>query len=526
MGGFKRDRGNSLLSRPWLLALLLLGASVRYAEAGPLPAWTKSTPMHLLIAYGTGIPSGDVLTRVSRAGGHLVRAHEQLGIAVVDGSTETLARLQHDPRIAFVAADRVVSTHVLSTSHSFPLREVLASPAADTLRPHASAPKAVQPPPSDRYYSQTPQGWAVRNVGGYGGLLADSSAAGPWNVSAGRGVRIAVLDSGVDQNHPDLAPNLVFNTSEIDQAVLPSACDDGSPQDQQGHGTWAASLAAGAAGQSTGDVVGAAPKAALLNIKVMQRMEGAGSTLEERCTNGQSSGMISWVIQGIDDAVAQHADVISLSLGTLVDLTSSDGRALRALFNRATEAAAASGAVIIASAGNDGLDLSNPNLIELPAQANGVLPVVASTNPACAEDLTPEDACAPGPVTIPYYSNYGSTLAGVAAPGGSYPRGGDDANSGWVRGACSMGLDTTEDGLPEDGKHSFGCFNLGHQQYVQAIGTSASAPLVAGVVALIRAAHPGWDPATVVAALMRTARPIAGTRFGVADAAAALSYVP
>ena len=110
------------------------------------------------------------------------------------------------------------------------------------------------PGPDSIYNSQ--QGWAVRAVGGYAG---SAQAPGPWSITMGAGVRIAILDSGVDATHPDLAPNLALNLSEIDQTALPSACDDGSPQDQQGHGSWTASLAAAALGPNTGLVAGVAP---------------------------------------------------------------------------------------------------------------------------------------------------------------------------------------------------------------------------------------------------------------------------
>jgi subtilisin family serine protease len=126
----------------------------------------------------------------------------------------------------------------------------------------------------DGFY-RGPEGWAVRQVGGYGKGMPGGPVRGPWDVTTGAGVRIAVLDSGIDAHHPDLAPNLVLNLSEIDQTPmsgLPSACDDGTPQDQQGHGTWVASLAAGALGPGTGDVAGVAPSASLLNIKVLERM--------------------------------------------------------------------------------------------------------------------------------------------------------------------------------------------------------------------------------------------------------------
>jgi subtilisin family serine protease len=77
----------------------------------------------------------------------------------------------------------------------------------------------------------------------------------------------------------------------------------------------------------------------------------------------------------------------------------------------------------------------------------------------------------------------------------------------------------TETGLP-DGPHSFGCFNLDHSQYVQAIGTSASAPLAAGVAALYRAANPAWSAAQVVAAMRASAVAAPGVPFPMVTAAA------
>ena len=226
----------------------------------------------------------------------------------------------------------------------------------------------------------------------------------------GKGVRIAIIDSGVDQSHPDIAPNLALNLSEVDQTAYPTACDDGTPQDQKGHGTWTASLAAAAIGPGTGQVIGVAPAATILNIKVLQRMPAAivgDSAPADQCEAGEASGLLSWVMQGIEDAITNRADVISLSIGATADLTTGDGAGLLAAFNQITYAAAQANIVIVASAGNDGFDLSNPRYVELPAQSRGVLAIVASTNPACAQNLNPGATCTPGPVTLAYYSNYG-----------------------------------------------------------------------------------------------------------------------
>jgi lantibiotic leader peptide-processing serine protease len=303
----------------------------------------------------------------------------------------------------------------------------------------------------------------------------------------GKGIRIAIIDSGIDASHPDLSPNLALNLTEVDQTAYPSACDDGTPQDQQGHGTWTASLAAGALGPGTGKIIGVAPAATILNIKVLQRMPA------------------------------------SLSVGATADLTTGDGAGLLAAFNQITYAAAQADIVLVASAGNDGIDLSNPRYVELPAQSRGVLAIAASTNPACAQNTTPAATCTPGPVSLAYYTNYGAPLNALAAPGGSYPDGPDTAVSGWIQGACSSGLPNTADGLPTDSSHSYGCFNLGHTAYVQAMGTSASAPLAAGVAALVRAAHPDWSAATVVTAMRNSAVTLPGVSIPLVNAAAAIS---
>jgi subtilisin family serine protease len=491
------------------------------ALSGTSSAQAQIGQHRLIVVYRNGSIPGDAEQVTKLAGGRMVRRHELSGSAIVAGTAAVKAQLQSDPNVEYVVDDRVMTGSML-------LRRALANDAPATVTPvHANLPRLALPSDtSDTFYTGSPQGWAVRAVGGFGGNVADSGAAGPWATTTGSGVRIAILDSGVDRNHPDIAPNLVLNLSEIDEDAQPSVCDDGSPQDQTGHGTWVASLAAGAAGNGTGRVVGVAPMASLLNIKVLQRTPGTGATAAAQCANGEASGLLSWVLQGIADAVTQHADVIVLSMSTTLDLYSGDSAGVKASFDRATHAAAAAGVVLVASAGNDAIDLSDTRYVQIPAQSRDVLAVVASTNPTCAENLQQGATCAAGPVTVPYYSNFGAPLNAIGAPGGSYPNGPDEGVSGWVRGACSSGLTNTADGLPTDANHSFGCFNLGHQGYVQAIGTSASAPLVAGVVALVRAAHPDWTASTVVAAVRSSSVPTQTMPYGVVNAAAAIAYQP
>jgi hypothetical protein len=457
---------------------------------------------HLVVVYRSGFPA-TASSLMAKVGAQSVTPMYRLRMAsfVVNGNeAAAIQTLLADPSVATVLHDRIVTGHTIvavadpvqtpiGTGH-LPLRLPLGVPEAE----------------ADSYYN-SPQGWAVLAAGGYGAGIAGGAATGPWNTTVGAGIRIAVLDSGVDATHPDMAPNLALNLSEVDTNALPSPCDDGTPQDQSGHGTFTASLAAAAIGG--GQTIGVAPSASLLNIKVIERMPATtGADLTTQCENGQPSGLLSWVLLGIEDAIAQHANVIELSLGALVDTSTGDGAGWQAQFDAATYAAEQAGAVVVAAVGNDAENLGAGTIVELPAQARGVLPVVASTNPACAENLAADATCVAGNVTRSSYSNFGVTGA-IAAPGGSDPLGSSSGISGFVRGACSEGLPNTADGLPADGE-SFGCFGLGHTPYVQAIGSSASAALVAGAAADLEAAHPDWSAAQIVHALQTTASKLPG----------------
>jgi subtilisin family serine protease len=110
----------------------------------------------------------------------------------------------------------------------------------------------------------------------------------------GKGVTVAVIDSGIDKNHPDLDGKVVGEKNFVESEV--------SADDFLGHGTMVAGIIAGSGAASGGKYKGIAPGASLLNVKVI---------------DSSGDGKVSDIIAGIEWAVDNGADILTLSLGGL-----------------------------------------------------------------------------------------------------------------------------------------------------------------------------------------------------------------
>lgn len=254
-----RRIGRRSLQRTFVLALFLTPLASAQIDTSSV------APDRYLVVYRNATIPGDAESRIASAGARLTRRNEHLGIAAVESPTEsaaqstakstaqddatTLRLLAAQPNVEYVLHDRIVFAHRLrlqrinaasigidtagqSPSPTTPIgRLPTHGPVLTTLPfPPIPAPPPPPPPPYDTYYTSTPQGWAVQQVGGYGNNVPGGPAHGPWDTTMGKGVRIAIIDSGVDQTHPDIAPNLALNLTEVDQTAYPSACDDGTPR--------------------------------------------------------------------------------------------------------------------------------------------------------------------------------------------------------------------------------------------------------------------------------------------------------
>ncbi|SDX55112.1 thermitase Serine peptidase. MEROPS family S08A [Marininema mesophilum] len=156
----------------------------------------------------------------------------------------------------------------------------------------------------------------------YGPKIIKADSA--WDVTKGAGARIAIVDTGVQANHPDLKGKVVNGHDFVD--------NDSVSQDGNGHGTHCAGIAAATANNNIG-IAGVAPSAEIYAVRVLDN-------------NG--SGTLANVASGITSAADNNADVISLSLGAMFGATE-----LKDAINYAWN----KGSVVVAAAGNNSLPL-------------------------------------------------------------------------------------------------------------------------------------------------------------------------
>lgn len=168
-----------------------------------------------------------------------------------------------------------------------------------------------------------------------------------WGKTKGKGIKIAVLDTGCDVDHPDLRERIIGGRNFTGD-------DRGNPNiynDYNGHGTHVAgTIAASENGQG---VMGVAPQADLLIVKVLDK-------------NG--SGQYKWIIDGIHYAVEEKADIISMSLGGSEDVYE---------LRQAIRDAIKKGVLVVCAAGNEGDGRDNSDEYAYPGAYNEVISVGA-----------------------------------------------------------------------------------------------------------------------------------------------------
>ncbi|MGW6455779.1 type VII secretion-associated serine protease mycosin [Streptomyces sp. NPDC055078] len=229
-----------------------------------------------------------------------------------------------------------------------------------------------------------------------------------WRTSKGEGVTVAVLDTGVDDRHPDLAENVLPGKD-----LIGFGASRGNPAWAR-HGTAMAGIIA-AHGRGPGrerGVMGIAPEAKILPVRVI--LEGADDA-REKARNSRGTALA----QGIRWAADQGADVINLSLGD-----DSESAHAESGEDAAVQYALAKGSVVVASAGNGG---EKGDRVSYPAAYPGVIAVTAvdrfGTHASFSTQRWYATVAAPGvDIVIPdpdrkYYQGWGTSAAAAFVSG-------------------------------------------------------------------------------------------------------------
>ena len=391
-----------------------------------------------------------LVSKIQANGGQVVANYPQIGVAIVESDSGFEARALRLAEIRYATPNMQLKYDV---PEAMPLSnaEVMAAP----------------PPNSgddDRLFD-TQWGMAAMKV-------QNAWAKG----YRGAGAVVAVLDSGLDCNHPDLVAN---NLASLNTSFVPNETACQVPAFPTfNHGTHVAGIIAGA--DNAQGIIGVAPQAKFFAVKVLSAVTGSGD--------------FAGIVQGVMYAADKGADVINMSLGVYGGLpVTRETRELIQAMQRAVLYARRHNTTVIAAAGNDGIDYDSATtpegrrLMAFPAEVPGVIAVSATapigwaTSPATINLDTPAS-----------YTNYGVSLIDVAAPGGDL--GYTGTNTCTIAGLTrqcrvfDLVLSTTTGG------------------WAWAGGTSMAAPHAAGLAALLIGAHGGeLLPGRVENALQRGA---------------------
>ncbi len=398
-----------------------------FSDLRPLRTGPRPAPAHVLHPPRATAALTTAAGRVR----YVVRARETSGDGPVQidrrvGSTSDLQRAQADS--GNVWAEPVYATHAVAT-------------------------------PNDPLYPSQEEQFTAPGDDGF--RAAWEVSTGAPTVSGEAPPIIAVVDSGVDVTHPDLAKNLWTNPGEIpgneadddhngfiDDVHGADIISPGTPPDDEYyHGTAVAGVAA-ARGDDSQGITGVAWVARIMAVRVLDS-NGAGDT-------GQ-------LAKGILYAVANGAQVLNVSI-------TSDART-RAV-DDAIGVAERAGVVIVAAAGNEGRDLADQPVYPASSTSPAMISVAATSSRG----------------VLATWSNFGRTGVDIAAPGTDL-------------------LTTIPNG-------SYAAFS----------GTSAASPVVAGTVALMRAVQPLAGLTQIRATLLDSAeRSVVPVRTGELRAGRALA---
>jgi serine protease AprX len=265
---------------------------------------------------------------------------------------------------------------------------------------------------------------------------------------------IAIVDSGIDAARADFGGRVI---KQVTMTSLPG----NSPGDGRGHGTFVAGIAAGSASGYTG----AAPSAPLVSLDVM---------------DDQGMAVTSDVIAAAD-WIYQNRAAYNIRVANFSLHSTAPASVFWDPLDRAVEKLWLSGVVVVAAAGNYGVNGQPSGVLYAPG--NDPFIITVGADDVSGSVSTNDDSAAP-------WSSYGYTIDGFAKPDLAAP-------GRYMVGPVPAGSTLA---LERPG-------SIVAPGYMQLSGTSFAAPVVAGAAAYLLALHPDWTPDQVKGALMLTAKP-------------------
>lgn len=344
-----------------MLAALILSLLTNLAQAGSVP--------------------GEVIVKLKSSA-----TAEALVPKALAASVRSFRFFETDRRFAKVTLQSEKAKHSYLTA----LRD---DPRVEYAEPnylmHALGAEPEEKLPDDPEFSKQ---WALKNTGQNGGLPgADISATKAWAYTTGsKAVLVAVIDTGIDHQHPDLKENIYTNPGEIagngidddhngfidDVHGWNFSDNSANSIDDNGHGTHVAGVI-GAHGDNALGVSGVNWQVSLLPVKFL---------------DAYGSGTLENALKAVQYATLMHAQVMNNSWG--------GGEFSQAMFDT-IKAAGGQGSIFVAAAGGSGQDMDGSPNFPAGYQLENVVAVAASTN---------RD-------TLAYHSSFGRNSVHIAAPG-------------------------------------------------------------------------------------------------------------
>ncbi len=475
-----------------LLAALALGLFACNQQApGGASLSVQGAPernRYLVVFKSEALPA-NAQALAEGTGAQVLKALEPIGTLVVLADRKAADRLARRPEVLAVGKEH---------RYTLPKTERILE-AEDTFG---------SPTPADNLYKYQ---WDIRRIG-----APQVWARVPLEVQAR--ATVAVLDTGVMDNHPDLqgqivdfqATNYCYETAgpnntpsypkytlwiDFDHFDPDNLCTPAPKVLYEAHGTHVAGTVAAAFGG--GRVVGVAPGVRIAAYKVFDRFhytEGG----EEYDDVGAFDGPI---FEAILDAAQKGYDVINMSLGGTLDTRNREDVAAMVAWDRVMKYANRMGTVIVASAGNSAQN-ANGYVVHIPSDLPTVISVSATgtATPLWQYPYPTNETlnAMPGQDILAFYSNYGAAVD-LSAPGGDC--GLDENGQSW----CSRPANQRPAGWRYHLILSTIIVNETTPAYAWYAGTSMASPHVAAVAGLVKALHKDWSPGQVRAHLKATA---------------------